>query len=382
MAGWGLVGSATANAPLDTLEELIAGQAMKDEAMRKQAIEQRKLSQDDQRIGIDAQRAGLEWQRVGLDRDKFVDTTSQRTQQQQRIARLIEVARKEQPWMVPVLEAQEAGLSTSPVNAETFELSPTAKHDRDVTDETTKASAAAAARAAQDKTNFGYDLAKIRETAANRAEPRTELTPNEAIRQTRQLRNDYVKETSAARQMSQQLGLMKQGIDAAKRGDMAAGSQAVLVTFQKILDPTSVVRESEYARSGSGLSLLTQMEGMAQKIAQGGAGVPVAELEKFASLADKFVQNQTRYATQTRKQLDSIADAYGLRKDLITNEIEPDDEQSSATTQPTAESKPTSVLGRLKSFIMPSRTPASVPSAGGLQRVVNPDGSVTYKRGG
>lgn len=136
MAGWGLVGSATANAPLQTLEELIASQQMKDEATRKAAIEQRKLGQDDQRIGIDAQRAGFEGQRVGLERDKFIDTQTQRSAEDQAFESLLAEAQKSQPWLVPVLKAKRAaGVALSPVDAV---MSPEAQRTQQLSDDAAK----------------------------------------------------------------------------------------------------------------------------------------------------------------------------------------------------------------------------------------------------
>lgn len=144
MAGWGLVGSATANAPLNTLEDIIAAQALKDEAMRKAAIEQRKLGQDDARIGIDAQRAGYEGQRVGLDMEKFGAERTDKTKDQQDFDNLIAEAQKSQPWLVPVLKARRiANVSVTPQDAA---MSPEAQHTQQLEDEAAKAAAAAAAQ--------------------------------------------------------------------------------------------------------------------------------------------------------------------------------------------------------------------------------------------
>jgi len=78
--------------------------------------------------------------------------------------------------------------------------------------------------------------------------------------------------------------IMNSGMEAARRGEMNAGAQAVLVTFQKFLDPTSVVRESEYARSGEGQSVANQVRGYVDKLERGGAGMTLPELEKFAKI--------------------------------------------------------------------------------------------------
>ena len=73
------------------------------------------------------------------------------------------------------------------------------------------------------------------------------------------------------------------------RRSINAASQVILVGFQKMLDPGSVVRESEYARSGTGLSLMGQIEGKAAKLTRGGAGVTVKDLEEFVRLGKSFL---------------------------------------------------------------------------------------------
>jgi hypothetical protein len=150
--------------------------------------------------------------------------------------------------------------------------------------------------------------------------PRTEMTPGQQFQATRQLRNDFVRETKAAMTVQQQLAMMDSSLDAAKKGDLASGSQGVLVTFQKILDPNSVVRESEYARSAAGQSLLSRMEGAATRLISGGAGVPVNELEKFVTLGKQFVQGQADSARETKTQIDAIASEFGIDPKNITRD--------------------------------------------------------------
>lgn len=161
--------------------------------------------------------------------------------------------------------------------------------------------------------------AKFRPPPAPRQPP--QMTPGQQFQAIQSLRRSFTGETEAAREVGMQLAQMKAGIDAAKRGDMAAGSQAILVTFQKILDPASVVRESEYARSSSGQSLMSRMQGAMQQLAQGGAGVPVAELEKFVKLAETFASNQMRAAGESKTQIEAIAKEFGIDPSLITRDI-------------------------------------------------------------
>jgi hypothetical protein len=163
-----------------------------------------------------------------------------------------------------------------------------------------------------------YDESQIRNRPAKA--PRENLTPGQAFSATRALRNDFVRETQAAREVQRQFMQMQSAIAAAQKGDMAAGSQGVLVTFQKILDPTSVVRESEYARSGAGQALLARMQGAVDQLVKGGAGVPVPELKKFVSLAEQFAKNQADAAAETKAQIDAIAEEYGINPANITRE--------------------------------------------------------------
>lgn len=133
------------------------------------------------------------------------------------------------------------------------------------------------------------------------------------------LTTQWDKANSTIGELKRQRDLMHSGLEAARKGDMAAGSQAVLVTFQKILDPTSVVRESEYARSAAGQALAARIQGAFERIRVGGAGVPVSELEKFAALADQFVQNATADSNVAtiRGRIAATADRYKIPHDVV-----------------------------------------------------------------
>lgn len=144
--------------------------------------------------------------------------------------------------------------------------------------------------------------------------------------------------TKEVRDMQRQSLLMDAGMEAARRGDLAAGAQAVLVTFQKILDPTSVVRESEYARSAAGQSAISRIQGAYEQLASGGAGVPVSQLEKFAQLARDFVKTASSSSNlaNEQKRVGMIADQYGIPREFIFGPV-PITEQTptQATTQAT-----------------------------------------------
>jgi len=136
------------------------------------------------------------------------------------------------------------------------------------------------------------------------------------------LRDRWIQESASANQSALQYELMKSSLAAAKAGGLAAGSQGILVTFQKILDPGSVVRESEYERSSSGLSLWKQLEGRIQTAIKGGAGVPIKVLEEYVALAREFAENQAASTEKNRKQINAMARTFGLDQSHITNKVE------------------------------------------------------------
>jgi hypothetical protein len=140
----------------------------------------------------------------------------------------------------------------------------------------------------------------------------SEVSPTALLNATMGLRTQFGKETNAAKIVDIQLANMESSLKAVQGDGDAAGSMAVLTTFQKILDPLSVVRESEYARGPAGLSLLNSIQGMYDKYTKGGAGVPVAELEKFVALARQFAKNQRDSTAQTVESINSIVEEYGI----------------------------------------------------------------------
>ncbi len=185
------------------------------------------------------------------------------------------------------------------------------------------------------------------------------LSPNQEMLAINRLQKQWSDATANYSEMKRQSEIMRDGLQAARNGDMAAGSQAVLVTFQKILDPTSVVRESEYARSASGQSVMNQMEGFLERLARGGAGVPVPELERFAALADKFVQNAGSGLEGRRARLSRTANYYGLEPSLIFDDADlsaPDEAPASAPAIPSG-------------MPAPMRSSGGATSGGGWRRV-------------
>lgn len=135
-----------------------------------------------------------------------------------------------------------------------------------------------------------------------------------------QLITRYQREWATANKPNTELGrqivMMEAGLNAARRGDLAQGNEAVLQTFLKVLDPNSVVREGEFWRLQQGQSLVNRARAAVQRI-QGGGWVPLPELEKYAALAKEIQQGLTTSTAGARSRIGKSADRYSIPHDLI-----------------------------------------------------------------
>lgn len=150
----------------------------------------------------------------------------------------------------------------------------------------------------------------------------------------------WTAESKPTREMDGQVNVMHAGLEAARRGDLAQGSQVLMVTFQKILDPPSVVREAEYARGFDGQSFENQVRGYIERIRAGGGGLPLSELEKYAKLAEEMADvRYGDYLKGVRGRIEREADRYGIPHDVVFYDI-PDASRTSFPAQPGAAPAP------------------------------------------
>jgi hypothetical protein len=119
------------------------------------------------------------------------------------------------------------------------------------------------------------------------------------------------------REMARQFTLMQTGLKRFQEGDRIGGAQDILITFQKMLDPTSVVRESEYARTAEGLGLIQRLEGGWEKLKAGGAGVPVEDMAAMVETSRQFLENMKGWNDNERGRIEDRANAHGIDPGFI-----------------------------------------------------------------
>ena len=140
-------------------------------------------------------------------------------------------------------------------------------------------------------------------------------TPTSLLNAQMDIGKSFQRYTTDAKTAKTQHSILKASLTEAQtaikegRG-IGPSSQALITAFGRIIDPGSTVRESEYARTPEGLSLLHRIEGFTIRMRQGGAGLTPADLTDVSKAADAFmkgyVNSQLNYAKLAKKQAEMI----------------------------------------------------------------------------
>ena len=115
-------------------------------------------------------------------------------------------------------------------------------------------------------------------------------------------------------EIKRQVGNVTNTYNAYKSGKLKANAadQTMVTTLNKILDPTSVVRESEFARTAAGQSLLARIEGYANKMTKGGGGLTDAEREDLYNAMMEMYRANEEEANAYIQSYTDLANRYGI----------------------------------------------------------------------
>lgn len=122
----------------------------------------------------------------------------------------------------------------------------------------------------------------------------------------------------------EQVGVMDDLINSIKIDDNTKDSnalaldQSLITTFNKITDPTSVVRESEYERTPANLSLANRFSGAFEKLKKGGAGLTKKDREALVFGAKVIADSRGSRYNEILSSYKTIADASGVEPKLVT----------------------------------------------------------------
>lgn len=129
--------------------------------------------------------------------------------------------------------------------------------------------------------------------------------------------------TKATREVARQYQVMQTSWQALEKGtSKGTAEQGIVSTFNKILDPDSVVREGEYDRTAQGQALLQRMQTIKDNAATGGK-ISRAVLKDMVDLAGTYAQKAEAFNAAEKARVGGIADRMGIDQALIFT-AEPD----------------------------------------------------------
>ena len=153
-------------------------------------------------------------------------------------------------------------------------------------------------------------------TARNDANAVAPLDTQQRFQAITTLTNEFTKLDANAKVRREQLRLMETALGRFDQ-DPVGAVEGIRVTFEKILDPESVVREAEYARQTNGLSFGEKLQGLWQKYVSGGGDIPKPVLAEMVETARAFEKNMDGANALELDRIRRRAEAFGLDPSLV-----------------------------------------------------------------
>lgn len=138
------------------------------------------------------------------------------------------------------------------------------------------------------------------------------LAPEKVFQIEKQLRDEYVKRTG---QFTELRGTYDT-IRASAADGSGAGDVALVTGFMKMLDPGSVVRETEFANARDTAGLFGLLQATAKKLKDGQFLTP-EQRSSFANLAAKYMEASSKYEKEIRSDMTGVVKSWGLSEDNI-----------------------------------------------------------------
>jgi hypothetical protein len=151
--------------------------------------------------------------------------------------------------------------------------------------------------------------------AWDQASQRSGMTDSGKFNASLRLQKDWEEASKDARTMKTVVTRMNRAVAALDSGDNSAippAAESIQVIFQKILDPTSVVREGEFTRSLLTQPVINRMRGAIDRLVKGGTGIPINELKAYAELANQFTDAANEDAARIRQGTEGMATRHGI----------------------------------------------------------------------
>ena len=136
--------------------------------------------------------------------------------------------------------------------------------------------------------------------------------PAKAFQQEENLRKEY----QARTKVYSELGTTYSNIESSSKAKSGPGDIALITGFMKMLDPGSVVRETEFATARDTAGLYTRLENSLKR-AENGQFLQPKQREEFVNLAKQYLDSAQKKAGEDRKALGVVVRNYKLNADNV-----------------------------------------------------------------
>ena len=138
------------------------------------------------------------------------------------------------------------------------------------------------------------------------------LDPAKTFDQEEKLRKEYQTRTK----VYGEIGTTFQNLKASSDAKTGPGDIALITGFMKMLDPGSVVRETEFATARDTAGLYTRLENSLKK-AESGQFLQPKQREEFVNLANEYYKSAQKKAAEDKKALGVVVKNYKLNPENV-----------------------------------------------------------------
>jgi hypothetical protein len=140
--------------------------------------------------------------------------------------------------------------------------------------------------------------------------------PPAAMNDVWKMKQDFIKQPGikAYNKVQTQFDMMDSIIDNIDGAfDKGVGDDALIVMFNKLIDPESVVRESEFARTGKHSALAEKWKGKLVAVSEGGAGLTPENRKEILRVSRIMRDSYDKYAMEAAKDSIGFANDFGVK---------------------------------------------------------------------
>lgn len=125
---------------------------------------------------------------------------------------------------------------------------------------------------------------------------------------------DYIETSTNVKAME---GMYRAAVTGSIENQVAL-DQGLITMYNKLTDPQSVVRESEYARTPQNLPVVNRIVGAIEKLKKGGAGLTNDDREALVLGAKIIMKERGRTYNQTLKEYRDLSAGYNFEPEIVT----------------------------------------------------------------